>query len=74
MPSGDLARKFGPPNSGITMTTIQSSARGYDANGSGNGSDDVLNQLPQIEDPKQQYLVQKTFEVTATESSRAENS
>ena len=65
----DPARRFRLQNNGITLTTVHSMAGGYDRN----GSDDHLNQLPQIQNPKQEYLVQKTFEVTATESMPLEN-
>jgi hypothetical protein len=65
----DPARKFRPQNKDITLTTVHSMAGAYDRN----GSDDHLNQLPQIQNPKQEYLVQKTFEVTATESVPLEN-
>lgn len=76
MPSeqcGDLLRKFGIQDKGITLTTVHGTAGGYDRNGSGNGSNDALNRLPHIRDPNREYLVEKTFEVTATERSPVEN-
>ncbi|KAH6716812.1 hypothetical protein DL95DRAFT_518819 [Leptodontidium sp. 2 PMI_412] len=58
-------QKFRPQNMGITMTTIHTNAGGYD----GNGSDDHLNKsqppLPGDENPKQNYIVQKSFYITS---------
>jgi hypothetical protein len=61
MDQNESARKNRQRNLGVTLTTVHSTARGYDVDG--NDSDDHLNQLPQIQNLKEGYMVQKTFEV-----------
>jgi hypothetical protein len=63
--SGNLSRKFGLQDGGITLTTVHSMG-GYLADPSENGSDTALNQLPRIKDSSREYRVQKTFEVTTS--------
>jgi hypothetical protein len=71
--SGNLAKKFGSQNNGITLTTVHSTGVYASGGGSGNGSDDDLNPLPGIQDLHREYRVQKTFEVTTTKGGTVEN-
>lgn len=61
--STDRTQEFRPPRTGITLTTVHTTARGVD----GNNSDEYLNEPHQTQNTKQEFLVQKTFEVTTTE-------
>jgi hypothetical protein len=65
--SGNLSRKFGVEDGGVTLTTVHSMGV-YLADPSENGSDTALNQSPRIKDLSREYRVQKTFEVTTSVS------